>query len=136
MKTRRCRHKVRKSCGAKKLLKKDCRAEMNAKCKVEGIKIHDPEMCSDPNTADYCPCCMDDAHLDDSVTLEEEEEPEMATCDKESTDAFEQKFSCGGGLNGHQEIVLGAAPMTQFALDYGGRFGRGGTATLTSWYWR
>jgi hypothetical protein len=122
-KTRRCRHKARKSCSVTKILRRKCLAEINVKCKVKGIEIHEPKMCHDPNTADYCPCCMNDAQLD-SGNLDEEEEPEMETCDKQSTEMFLQSYGCGGGLNGHQEIVHKAGPMTQFAINNGGSWGR------------
>merc|ERR1719311_321693 len=102
-KVRRCRHKVRKSCSVKEMLGKQCLAEMNAKCKVKDIKIHDPETCCDPNSADYCPCCMDDDHLE-SGDLDEEEETECENCSPEATDQFVQNFNCGGGLNGHQQL--------------------------------
>ena len=55
-KARKCRRKARKACGKTEW---DCLAEENAKCKIKGVTIHDPEISHDPNSADYCPCCMD-----------------------------------------------------------------------------
>jgi len=99
-KVRKCRREVKNACGKTDW---DCLAEENAKCKVPGVKIHDPETSHDPNSADYCHCCMDYYQLK-SGDLEEEDEIELESVDKESTDKFEAAQNCCGGMDGHQKF--------------------------------
>jgi len=99
-KVRKCRKQAKKECGKKEW---DCLAEENAKCKVKGIKIHDPELSHDPNSADYCPCCMDYYQMK-SGNLFEEDEIELESADKDATDKFEAAQNCCGGMNGHQQL--------------------------------
>jgi len=99
-KVKKCRKEVKKECTKEK---KECIAEMNLKCKVEGIKIHEPELSHNPNSADYCPCCMDYYQMK-SGNLFEEDEEEIDSCDKEATDKFEAAQNCCGGMDGHQKL--------------------------------
>jgi len=99
-KVRKCRRKAKKECGKKEW---DCLAEENAKCKVKGIEIYDPETSHDPNSADYCPCCMDYYQMKSGM-LDEEDEIELESCDKEATDKFEAAQDCCGGMDGHQKL--------------------------------
>jgi len=99
-KVMKCRKKARKACGKKQW---DCLAEKNAKCKVKGIKIHDPETSHDPNSADYCPCCMDYYQMK-SGNLDLEDEEELASVDEEDIKKFEAAEDCCGGFDGHQKL--------------------------------
>jgi hypothetical protein len=102
-KVRKCHKKVKKECKEKKLEKEKCLDEMNAKCKVKGIKFHEPEISHDPNSADYCPCCMTYYQLS-SGDLDAEDEEEIDSVDKEDTDKFEAAQNCCGGMDGHQKL--------------------------------
>merc|ERR1719235_2005650 len=97
---RLCRKKARKDCKGKG---KDCLAEIRDKCAVKKIEFYDPEISHDPNSADYCPCCMDYYQLK-SGNLDEEDETEFETLDKEELDKFEEAFDCCGGFDGHQKL--------------------------------
>merc|ERR1719375_2240265 len=99
-KVMKCRKKAKKACDKGEW---DCLAEENAKCKPKGVKFHDPELSQDPNSADYCPCCMDYYQLK-SGNLDEEDETEFETLDKEELDKFEEAFDCCGGFDGHQKL--------------------------------
>jgi len=99
-KVRKCRKEAKKECGKKEF---DCLAEENAKCKVEGITIHDPELSHDPNSADYCPCCMDYYQMKSGM-LEEEDEIELDCCTDEAIEKFQAAQNCCGGMNGHQQL--------------------------------
>jgi len=96
----KCRRKAKKACDKGEW---DCLAEENAKCKAKGVKFHDPELSHDPNSADYCPCCMDYYQMK-SGNLFEEDEIELEGVDKEATDKFEAAQNCCGGMNGHQQL--------------------------------
>jgi hypothetical protein len=105
-KVRKCRKKAKKECkgegkGKGKIL--SCLAEIHEKCKVKNIEYYDPEISQDPNSADYCPCCMDYYQLN-SGKLDEEDETEFETLDKEELDKFEEAFDCCGGFDGHQKL--------------------------------
>jgi hypothetical protein len=96
----KCRRKAKKAC---KKGEWDCLAEENSKCNLKGVKIHEPEMSHDPNSADYCPCCMDYYQMK-SGGLDEEDEVELEGVDKEQTDKFEAAQNCCGGMDGHQKL--------------------------------
>merc|ERR1719235_1706472 len=87
---RLCRKKARKDCKGKG---KDCLAEIRDKCAVKKIEFYDPEISHDPNSADYCPCCMDYYQLK-SGNLDEEDETEFETLDKEELEKWEEAFDC------------------------------------------
>jgi hypothetical protein len=99
-KARKCRRKARKACGKTEW---DCLAEENAKCKIKGVTIHDPEISHDPNSADYCPCCMDYYQMK-SGNLDLEDEEELASVDEEDIKKFEAAEDCCGGFDGHQKL--------------------------------
>jgi hypothetical protein len=101
-KVKKCIRATKKTC---KKDKKECLAEANLKCtmKVKGVKIHDPELSHDPNSADYCPCCMDYYQMK-SGNLDEEDEEELDSCDKDAIEKFEAAENCCGGFNGHQKL--------------------------------
>jgi hypothetical protein len=99
----KCHKKVKKACKKKKLEMAKCLDEMHAKCKVKGIKIHDPEISHDPNSADYCPCCMTYYQLA-SGDLDVEDEEEISSVDKEEIERFEAAENCCGGMDGHQKL--------------------------------
>jgi hypothetical protein len=99
-KVKKCRRSAKKACDKGEW---DCLAEENAKCKVKGVKIHDPELSHDPNTADYCPCCCDYYQMK-SGNLEEEDHIEIESCDDEATKKFEEAENCCGGMDGHQKL--------------------------------
>jgi hypothetical protein len=101
-KVRKCRKQAKKQC-KKGEDAKVCLAEINEACKVPGIEFHDPEISQDPNSADYCPCCMDYYQLN-SGKLDEEDETEFESLDKEELDKFEEAFDCCGGFDGHQKL--------------------------------
>jgi len=106
-KVRKCRRKAKKECGKSEW---DCLAEENAKCKVRGVTIHEPEISHDPNSADYCPCCMDYYQMK-SGNLDEEDEEELDSIDKEATDKFEAAENCCGGMDGHQKLGFSTPGM-------------------------
>merc|ERR1719460_1794877 len=66
----KCRRNAKKACDKGEW---DCLAEENAKCKAKGVKFHDPELSHDPNSADYCPCCMDYYQMKSGNLFEEDE---------------------------------------------------------------
>jgi len=99
-KVRKCRKAAKKAC---KGSGKECLAEIHEKCQVKGIEFHDPEISHDPNSADYCPCCMDYYQLN-SGNLDEEDETEFESLDKEELEKWEEAFDCCGGMDGHQKL--------------------------------
>ena len=99
-KARKFRRKARKACGKTEW---DCLAEENAKCKIKGVTIHDPEISHDPNSADYCPCCMDYYQMK-SGNLDLEDEEDLASVDEEDIKKYEAAEDCCGGFDGHQKL--------------------------------
>jgi len=99
-KVMKCRKKAKKACDKGEW---DCLAEENAKCKAKGVKFYDPELSQDPNSADYCPCCMDYYQMK-SGNLNEEDEIELESFDDEEIKKFEEAQNCCGGMDGHQKL--------------------------------
>merc|ERR1719498_1679477 len=99
-KMKKCFRQAKNDCGKKKL---DCLAKEMAKCKMEGVEIHEPEISHDPNSADYCPCCMDYYQMK-SGNLDEEDEEECDSCSAEALEKFAEAQNCCGGFDGHQKL--------------------------------
>jgi len=96
----KCRRKARQACTKGDM---DCLSKINVECKLKGIKIHEPETSHDPNSADYCPCCMDYYQMKSGL-LDEEDEIELESVDEDSTKKFEAAQNCCGGMDGHQKL--------------------------------
>jgi hypothetical protein len=106
-KIRKCRKQALKKCGKSEMA---CLAEEIIKCKVKGVKIYEPEISHDPNSADYCPCCMDFYQMK-SGNLDEQDEEELDSCDKDAIAKFEAAENCCGGFDGHQKLGFQTAGM-------------------------
>ena len=97
---KKCLKKAKKTCGKTEL---ECLAKEMVKCKPKGVKFHEPELSHDPNSADYCPCCMDYYQMKSGL-LDEEDEIELESVDEEATKKFEEAQNCCGGMDGHQKL--------------------------------